>query len=311
MAPKTLAIRKAESTVLWTAIPMWLFFTATYPLIWLLNNSANLLLRLVGIAPASEHELAHDENELRLLLASAAGGRISAQKRNLLDNIFELSHRFARQVMVPRGDVVYLSTDLSLEQNLNRARQNGHTRFPLCDGDLDHVFAMVHIKDLFRITEPLESLRDVSRPIALVPETLALDRLLKRMRTERLHFAAVLDEYGGVSGIVTLENVLEEIVGDIQDEFDAERPEMVRQEENVYQVSGAVLIVELEASLGVEVSERDEDTLGGVVLSELGRLPEVGDSVTFGPLDIEVLEVTGNRIRQLRVEVRRPKPAED
>lgn len=311
MAPKSLAIRKPEPTVLWMAIPMWLFFKATYPLIWMLNESANLLLRLIGITPASEHEMAHDEDELRLLLASAAGARISAQKRNLLDNIFELSNRFARQVMVPRGDVVYLSTDLTLEENLTRARDSGHTRFPLCDGDLDHAFAMVHIKDLFRVTEPLESLRDIARPIALVPETLALDRLLKRMRGERRHFAAVLDEYGGVSGIVTLENVIEEIVGDIQDEFDAERPELVKQSDNVYMVSGAVLIVELETSLGVEVSERDEDTLGGVVLSELGRLPEVGDTVTFGPLQIEVLEVAGNRIRQLRVEVTRPKPDDD
>ena len=303
MAPKTLAIRKPEPTALWTAIPMWIFFKATYPLIWLLNHSSATLLRWIGLKPATEHEMAHDEEELRQLLANPSSSHLSAQKRDLLDNVFELSRRVARQVMVPRGDVVFLSTDHDLETNLKLARESGHTRFPLCEGELDRVFGIIHIKDLFRATEPLESLRQVSRPIAMVPETLNLDRLLKRMRTERMHVAAVLDEYGGVSGIVTLENVIEEIVGDIQDEFDAERPEIVKQAENLYQVSGAVLILELEDELGIEISDRDEDTVGGLVLSELGRLPEVGEQVTLSSILLEVLEIADNRILQLRVEV--------
>ncbi len=301
MAPKTLAIRKPETTALWTAIPMWIFFKATYPLIWVLNHASMTLLRWAGLKPATEHEMAHDEEELRQLLASPSSARLSAQKRDLLDNVFELSRRIARQVMVPRGDVVYLTTDRDLDSNLKLARESGHTRFPLCEGDLDRVFGMIHIKDLFRATSPLESLRQLARPIAMVPETLNLDRLLKRMRTERMHFAAVLDEYGGVSGIVTLENVIEEIVGDIQDEFDSERPEIVEQEAGVYEVSGAVLILELEDELSIEISDRDEDTVGGLVLSELGRLPEVGERVKLSSISLEVLEVADNRILQLRV----------
>ncbi|HEX9671483.1 MAG TPA: hemolysin family protein [Thermoanaerobaculia bacterium] len=307
LAPKSLAIRKPESTSLNVALPLYVFYKATYPMIWLLNHAANGLLRLVRIQPVSEGELAHDEEELRLLLAGGGGAHLSDQKRELLDNVFELSHRVARQIMVPRADVVYLSTTHSLEENLRTARETGHTRFPLCEGDLDHTVGVIHIKDIFR-ADPLPSdLRQIAREMAFVPDTLRLDRLLKRMRTERFHMAAVMDEYGGVSGIVTLETVIEEIVGQIQDEFDApEKPELVPGEEGVWEVSGGMLVVELEEALGIEFSERDEDTIGGVVLSELGRLPVPGDRVEVGPLEIEVLDVRLNRIVSLRVRVKQP-----
>lgn len=304
LAPKSLAIRKPEASTLFVSLPLYAFFKLTYPAIWVLNHAANALLRLVGIQPVAESEMAHDEEELRLLLASSPAAVLSKHKRELLANIFELSHRVARQIMVPRGDVVYLSTTRSLQENLEIARASGHTRLPLCEGDLDHVVGLVHIKDLFRTSAPLGSVEEVSREIAFVPETLSVDRLLRRMRSEKLHLAAVLDEYGGVSGIVTLENVIEEIVGQIQDEFDLEAPELVEKRKNVYVVSGGILVVDLEQALGVEFSERDEDTVGGVVLSEIGRRPEVGDAVELGPLLLEVLKVEGNRVVQVRVTVR-------
>jgi CBS domain containing-hemolysin-like protein len=305
-APKTIAIRRAEGTSLLIAWPLLIFYKITYPAIWLLNRAANSLLKLIGVAPAGEGELAHDEGELRLLLSSHRAGRLPSQKRELLDNVFELSHRVARQIMLPRQDVVYLSTTQTLAENLRLARRSGHTRFPLCDGDLDHVVGLIHIKDLFHRDRLPENLREIARDIALVPETLELDRLLKRMRTERFHLAAVLDEYGGVSGIVTLENVLEEIVGTIQDEFDVEKPELLERGEGVYQVSGGMLVEDLESALGLELSPRDEDTIGGVVLSELGRNPQVGDRVMLGPAAIEVLEVQLNRVRTVRVTVALP-----
>jgi CBS domain containing-hemolysin-like protein len=305
-APKTLAIRRAEETALLISFPLYAFYKITYPAIWLLNHSANRLLRLIGVTPASEGELVHDEEELRLLLSSSKESQISTQKRELLDNIFELSHRMARQIMLPRQDVVYLSTQRPLAENLRLARRSGHTRFPLCEGDLDHVIGLVHIKDIFHRERPLTSLPEVAREIAFVPETLELDRLLKRMRTERFHLAAVIDEYGGVSGIVTLEDVIEEIVGSIQDEFDVEKPELVEKGEGVYQVSGGMLVEDLEEALGVELSERDEDTIGGVVLSELGRNPAVGDCIPLGPVTIEVLEVQLNRVATVRITVHQP-----
>ncbi|HEY8019635.1 MAG TPA: hemolysin family protein [Thermoanaerobaculia bacterium] len=308
LAPKWIAIDKAETTVLWLAPPLFVFHRLTYPAIWVLNRAARGMLRLVSLSPPSEGEMAHDEQELRLLLStSGASGDMTTQKREILDNVFELSHRVARQIMVPRADVVYLSTTRPLAENLRIARQSGHTRYPLCEGDLDHVVGLVHIKDIFRAEQPLTSLAEVAREIDYVPETLELDRLLKRMRGEHFHVAAVIDEYGGVSGIVTLENVIEEIVGHIEDEFDAaEKPEIQERGPGSYVISGAMLVDDLEGTLGLEFSERDEDTIGGVVLSELGRRPVVGDTVELGPLTLEVLEVRMNRILSLKATVKTP-----
>lgn len=303
-APKSMAIRQAESTALWVSVPLFAFYKLTFPVIWLLNRASIGLLRLLGLQPASEHEASHSEDEMRLLLATSTMKHQGQLKRELLDNVFELSLRMTRQVMVPRADVVFLSTSRGLEENLRLARHSGHTRFPLCEGDLDQVIGLVHIKDLFRAERPLSSLREVAREISYVPETLTLDRLLKKLRAERVHLAAVLDEYGGVAGIVTLENVIEEIVGPIQDEFDTEKPELVERETNVFQVSGKMLVADLEDELEIEISDRDEDTIGGVVLSELGRRARVGDRVEVGPLDLEVLEVERNRVKTLRVRLK-------
>lgn len=301
LVPKSIAIRLPRGTTLWTAAPLYVFYWAMFPAIWLLNRTANGILRLVGLQPAGEHEIAHSEEEVRLLLASRHGAELSEEKRGLLANVFELFDRVARQVMVPRADVVFLSTTRGLAENLATARSSGHTRFPLCDGDLDRILGVVHIKDLFRAERLPDDLRRIARPVKFVPESTPLDKLLTRMRSERLHLAAVIDEYGGVSGIVTLENVIEEIVGPIQDEFDAEKPELVDRGNGVWQVSGSMLVMDLEDELGLELSDRDEDTVAGLVLSELGRRPRVGDRVAVADLAFEVLEVQGNRIRTVRL----------
>src|ERR1044072_1764207 len=294
-APKTLAIRKPFEASLWIVLPLHAFYRATYPAIWLLNKAANGLLQLFGVEPVTEGELGPSEEELRLLLAGT-GEELSRQKRELLDNVFELSHRVARQIMVPRGDVVYLSTTKSVDDNLRLARSSGHTRFPLCRGSLDQAIGLVHIKDLFRLETVPRSLEEIARPLTFVPETLSLDQLLRRMRGERVHLAARAAEAGGTSGIVTLENVIEEIVGQIQDEFDLERPELVPLGPRRYQVDPRLLVEDLEDALKIEFSERDEDTIGGVVLSELGRRPKVGDIVDVGPMRLRVADAGLYRI---------------
>jgi CBS domain containing-hemolysin-like protein len=308
-APKSFAIRRPQPTALWIAMPLYVFYWISFPAIWLLNHAAGGLLKLIGLKSAGEEELSHSEEELRLLLSSSEMGSQSKLKREILDNVFELSLRNARQVMVPRADVIHLSTARPMEKNLETARQSGHTRFPLCERDLDSVIGLIHIKDLFRTTEPIVDLARLARPIKFVPESTPLDRLLGRMQLEQQHMVAVVDEYGGVSGIVTLENVIEEIVGEIQDEFDAERPELIRKGERTYTLSGAMLVVDLEDELGLELSTRDEDTIAGVVLSELGRRPRVGDRVALGPARFEVLEVQGNRIRSLSLELAAGEPS--
>ena len=301
LAPKSIAIRNPKPTSLLVAVPMYLFYKASYPAIWLLDHASNGLLRVIGVRPVAEHERGHDAKELRRLLASAQSTVISSQKQEMLDNVFEFAERTARQIMIPRADVVYLSLSQSVEENLQTARASGHTRFPLCRDELDSVIGLVHIKDLFQSTVQPTSLDHVRREISLVPETLPLDRLLRKMRKSRVHMAAVLDEFGGVSGIVTLENVIEEIVGEIQDEFDSEEPELVQLGPGIYAVSGSMLVDDLEIALNLEFSERNEDTIAGVALSELGRKPEVGDQVGLAGLSIEVSEVEGNRIKRLRV----------
>jgi magnesium and cobalt exporter, CNNM family len=304
LAPKSIAIRRAERAALLTAVPLFVFYKLTFPVIWLLNKAANGLLRLLGIAPASESEGSHTEEELRLLLASAAGNPLPLRKREMLDRVFELSSKVARQVMVPRSEVVYLSTTAPLEASLERARSSGYTRYPITLGGLDDVAGFVHIKDLFRAATPPSSLLDVARKLEFIPETMPLDRLLQKMQRQRIHFAAVVDEYGGVSGIISLEDVLESVVGELRDEFDGqERPDIVKVARGVYRVSGAMLVHDAERALGAELGPRHEDTLGGAVLSELGRRPKVGDRVRIGSAAVEVLEVDLGRIQSVRVSV--------
>ncbi len=302
LAPKSLAIRRPEPTSLWVAIPLWAFYHLTYPGIWVLNHMANAFLRLFGVEPVGHGELAHSEEEIRRLLASKQEAALSDRKRELLDNVFELSDRNPRQIMIPRTEVVYLDVTDSMAENLQRARKSGHTRFPLCDGNLDQLVGLVHIKDLFIADEPPKSLKDIARRTFAVPETLALDDLLTRMRQEQIHMCAVVDEYGSVAGIVTLENVLEEIVGEIQDEFDAETPEHVALDDGGYRILGSMLLDDLKDELDIDLGEtREEDTVAGVTLSELGRTAEPGDTVEVEGHRLDVLEVDGNRIVSLCV----------
>ncbi len=303
LTPKSLAIRHPESTSLWVSVPLYFFYKASFPAIWMLNKMANGVLRIFGVQPVTEGSFAHEEEEIRRLLASDNQSRLSEHKRELLDNIFELSERVARQIMVPRTQVVYLDVQQTMDDNLEKARASGHTRFPLCDGDLERVLGIVHIKDLFHAGQPPESLREIRRDTFFVPETLSLERLLRKMLSSHQHMAAILDEYGSVSGIVTLENVIEEIVGEIQDEFDAEQPEIVQLSDTTWRVQGSTLLADLESTLEIEVDERDEDTIAGIALSELGRRGAVGDRVRLGPLEMEILEVDFNRILTLKVTV--------
>jgi len=300
VAPKSLAIRRPDTTSLWVAIPLYVFSMVAYPAIWLLNHAALGVLRLVGIRDVG-HEVGQSEEELRLLLASRRGLRLSAYKRELLDNALELSHRTARQAMVPRADVAHVSVDQGIADAITLSRARGFTRLPLCDGDLDHVIGFVHVKDILLADPPPTSLRDVRRDVLFVPEMVSLDRVLRRMRRRRAHLAVVVDEYGGASGIVTLEDVIEQIVGPIQDEFDAEGPKFQRVAPGEYDVTGALLVADLEDRLGIDLDDRDEDTVGGVVMSEIGRFPRPGDVTRVGPVEVEVLDVDGARIRRLRV----------
>jgi CBS domain containing-hemolysin-like protein len=305
-APKSLAIRSPRLLVLLTAPPLVILSYVFSPVIWLLNKASNLTLVVLGLGHTSTEELAHSEEELRLIVAeSVAGGHLSRNERMMIENVLNLEEKTARRVMIPRPDIVYLSLARPLEDNLRLARQAGHTRFPLCEDDLSTVIGMIHVKDVFRsgsYQNGRTELRQLARKLPFLPVTLRLDQLLLEFQRNRVHLAMLLDEYGSVVGMVTLENVLEELVGPIQDEFDRETPPITPLGGNVYEVDAACPLDVLAETCGIEVPETDAETVGGLVLDLLGRLAKPGDSVTINGYRLTVLRADPTRIRKIRLE---------
>jgi len=286
-APKYFAIQRAETVVLATALPMIWFYKISYPLIWFLNSSANLLLRLMGTKIEPELETALSEEELRMILAhSGAKGFLDQEAQLMLESVLDFGDRSVRQVMVPSGEVGFLDAELSFEENLKRARAYRHTRFPLCEGSLDRVIGIVHVKDfLWRFKElgPEFDLKTIKRPVRFVPENNRIKALLPEFRRERTHLSIVVDEFGSTVGILTLEDILEELVGEIQDEFDAENPAPMIQkmDDGGYLVHGRTLLEDLEEELDISISDEENDTVGGHIMTVLGRTAQVGDEVTI------------------------------
>jgi len=305
-APKSLAIRSAKLVALCTAPPLMAIYYIGWPVIWLLNSASNATLWLVGLGQTDHNELAHTEEELRHIVAeSVAGGHLSRNERVMIENVLNLEEKTARRVMVPRPDVVYLSLSRSLDDNLRVARQAGHTRYPICEDDLTTVVGMIHVKDLFRAGASGNGrldLRKWAREVPFLPESLSLDLLLVEFQRNRVHLAMVLDEYGSVVGMVSLENVLEELVGPIQDEFDRETPQVTPLGDHVYEVDAACPLDVLAEACGVDVPETEAETAGGLILDVLGRLAKVGDSVAVGGHRLTVLLAEPTRIRRIRVE---------
>lgn len=313
-APKSLAIRSAKVIALWTAPPLVAISWFFWPVIWVLNGASNLTLRLIGLGQPDAAELAHTEEELRHIVAeSVAGGHLSRNERRMIENVLNLEEKTARRVMIPRPDIVYLSLSRPMEDNLRIARQAGHTRYPICEDDLTTVIGMIHVKDLFRagsMSNGRLDLRKWIRDVPFLPETLGLDDLLIEFQRNRVHLAMLLDEYGSVVGMVTLENVLEELVGPIQDEFDRETPQVTPVGERVFEVDATCPLDVLAETCGVAVPQTEAETAGGLILDLLGRLAKTGDSVTVDGHRLTVLRADPTRIRRIRVEPVEPAPSE-
>jgi CBS domain containing-hemolysin-like protein len=313
LVPKSYAIRATERVALLLALPIRVFEWLFSPFLWLLNRASTATLRLFGVSAGTSGELAHSEEELRMLLAeSHRVGALSGAKRELLENVIDYTGRTARHVMIPRADIAYLSTARPLDENLAVITQGAHTRFPLAAGDIDHVIGMIHVKDLFIRREQLQTSEDLvalKREILFVPETRPLDALQRDFQQRRTHMAIVVDEYGGTSGLVTLENVIEEIVGEIQDEFDREPPSVQETPEGLL-FDGLTLIDDVGERLGVTLPETaDVSTLGGLVAAHVGRIPRVGDAIELQGHHFTVTEMRGRRVT--KVLVARVPPARD
>jgi len=314
-APKSLAIRSAKVVALWTAPPLVAIYYIFWPVIWLLNNASQLTLWMLGLGRTDHVELSHTEEELRHILAeSAAGGHLSRNERVMIENVLNLEEKTARRVMVPRPDIVYLSLSRPLEDNLRIARQAGHTRYPLCEDDLTTVIGMIHVKDLFRAGASSNGridLRKWARKVPFLPEMLRLDHLLVEFQRNRVHLAMLIDEYGSAVGMVSLENVLEELVGPIQDEFDRETPQVTPVGDEAFEVDATCPLDVLAEACGVEIPEEtDVETAGGLILDKLGRLAKTGDAVIVGHHRLTVLHADPTRIRRIRIEPAVEGPAE-
>ena len=309
LAPKSLAIQKPVGTSLWVAHLLHAFYVITYPAIWLLNGVARWVLRMFGIAPMSELESAHSPDELRMILSSSEkAGLLSEENREIIEGVFQFSKRTARQIMVPRTDVHYLSTTKSIDENLETIRTTRHTRYPLCEQSLDTTVGLIHVKDLLlaQLRGPGRSLQDLKREILFVPENSTVEALLSQFIEHKTHMAVVLDEYGGASGIVSLENITEELFGQIQDEFDRERPEIEPLGNGRYRVRGDYLIEDLADRLKIDLGDPDEETIGGYVAARLGREVLPGDHVMLGELSIDVLEAERFRVRWVMAQTQMP-----
>lgn len=305
LVPKSMAIQQTEKLALMSVYPLYVFHKIGYPMIVLFNKSAKGLLGIFGVKSASETDLTHSEEELRMIVsASHRGGVLNQMESELIDNVFDFADRMAREVMIPRQDMVCLFSDDPFEENIRVVRETGHTRYPLCEGDKDHVMGMIHIRDLMDLdwaSQNEKDLKSVMREILMVPEGMSVAKLLQVMRRKRTHLAVVVDEYGGTAGLVGLEDVIEEIVGDIQDEHDeGEVLEVQRFPDGSYEFEGRVLLDEVAELLNIRLEEHDEDTIGGYIFGLLGRRPEADDEVAIGDYSFSVLKVNGFRIMRVK-----------
>ncbi len=301
LVPKAIAIRRTLQTSLWVASPLAWFYRISYPFIWVLHRSSQIVLRWLGFAGGELHDR-HSEEELRVVLSAAQG---AGDRRDLILNALDLRHRTAREVMRPRNEITAFDTSASVADCVALAEKTRYSRFPICEnGNLDQTLGVVHIKDLYALRERAKTaleLLPVARALFYIPETAALDQLLRRFLDRKLHFAVVVDEFGSTVGIVTLENVMEALVGQIQDEFDTEKSELVRLAENLWEAAGTLALHELEKIIGAVPHDENTTTTSGWVTEQLGGFPKPGDFVNVGAYELRVEDMDGPRVAKLKV----------
>lgn len=310
LAPKSLAIRKALPVTLWVSRPLDWFYVLLKPFIWFLNGNANLLLRhVLKIEPVGESELAHSEEELRVILSdSEKGNQVSKLGKEILINALDLKHRVARDIMTPRGEVIYLDLEEPFDTQVQLAIDSKHARFPLCKAHLDEALGLIHIKDLLALVHGGKpDLFSIKRELPHVSEMMPLEKLLRLFLSKRAHFAVAVDEYGGAVGIVTLDNVLEEIVGSIQDEFDTAENDVNQISPEEFDVEGALALYELNDMIDAELESTDVSTIGGYITAQLGHIPVRGEHIRIDKYTVTVTNSDGRRVLRVHFK-KKPEP---
>jgi CBS domain containing-hemolysin-like protein len=301
-APKYFSIQRAERVSLWISRPLTISRLLLRPVVWVVNASTNFILRPWGIRLGEEME-AHSEEELRIMITSStASGVLDPEEREYLNNVFDFGDRVAREIMVPRPDIEALPSDAPLAELAERAAFGRYTRYPVYEGELDNILGAVHVKDLFRAAgeDPKGfDIRGVIRECLVVPENKPIEQILREFQTRKLQMAIVIDEWGSVEGLITIEDVLEEIVGEIQDEFDEGEAAIEPIGEGLFAVDGRIPITDVNEHFNLDLPHEDFETIGGYVLGSLGRPPEAGDSVEADGATLHVKSVDGQRVSML------------
>ncbi len=306
LVPKSLAILSSEKFATATAMPLLIFYKATFPIMWLFNHTTNLILKLMGYSMVEEHEAAHTDDEIKILVAeSYKHGLIDKAEYTYVDNIFDFTDKNVKDVMIPRMDMVCVFREDSYDSILETAMKEKYTRYPICEDDKDNVIGFIHIRDLYeqKIRNNGKNINGIIRKIISVPESMPINDMLKRFQKEKTNIAVVIDEYGGTAGIVTVEDILEEIVGNLSDEYDDEDKEIDQIDNNTYLVKGIVHLDKIADLTGVELPVDEYDTLNGFLIGQLGRIPSAGDKpvVEYEGLVFRVEKVEDKRILLVKV----------
>ena len=314
LVPKGIALGHSEAVALSLAEPVRVFFTLFAPFVWVLQRSTEFVLKTLGLEPPGAEVDAMSEAELRMLLTrSTEQGEIEQDERGMIEKVFDFADKDAADVMIPRPEVVAISISMPPTDALAAVIDSPYTRYPVYRETVDNVVGILHVRDLFSAVyeKGIEQVQLVAmlRPAHVVPETKDLASLLTEFRRTNTHFAIVVDEYGAMAGILTLEDLIEEIVGEIEDEFDVAEVQIEQIDEDTYRISGMFPIDEFNERFGTELPEEDFHTVGGYVFGQLGRAAEPGDDVSWNGVRFDVLEVEGNRIERIGVNFSERAPA--
>lgn len=315
LVPKSMAIQDTERYALLVSMPLYTFNKICAPIIWCFDHVSLWILHLMGIEQADENEDAHSEEEIKLIIdASQKGGVIDDTESEIIQNAICFSEIFAHEIMIPRQDMMCIYQDSSFEEVMKFVKQHKHTRFPLCAGDKDQILGMIHIRDLLEYdnSQDKDILNKIVRKILFVPENKSISEILHEMMKKRIHLAIVVDEYGGTAGLLSMEDILEELVGDIRDEHDEAVEDPVKQiDEKVCEFDGIYLVEDACEVLGIPYKEHEESTIGGYVFNLLGREPKVGDITEDDYCFYEVTKIDNMRITRVKVTLKDSFPIED
>lgn len=308
LVPKSMAIQNTERYTLLIAIPLYTFNKICTPIIWCFDHVSVWILHLMRVPIADENEDAHSEEEIKLIIdASQKGGIIDDTESEIIQNAICFSEIFAHEIMIPRQDMKCIYQDSSFEEIMAFVKKNKHTRFPLCAGDKDQILGMIHIRDLLELdeTQHKDILNRIVRKILFVPENKSISEILHEMMKKHIHLAIVVDEYGGTAGLLSMEDILEELVGDIRDEHDAIVEEPVKQiDDNTFEFDGVYLVEDACENLDIPYKEHEESTIGGYVFNLLGREPKVGDTAEDDYCTYEVIKIDNMRITRVKTTVK-------